>query len=162
MAQTVKNLPAMQETQVRSLCPEDPLEKKMATYSSILAWRIPRTEDPDRLQSMGSQRVEQLFTFTFLLEERLRFLRCGCTHQSLSHQCGITKHRGMGNEKTIPCEQVPAGSSAILGSSHLMEAADPVELDANSAKKEAEREAEYTPSSSSASYRHNPARKMPK
>ena len=52
----VKNLPAMQETQVRSLG-ENPLEKEMATHSSILAWRIPRTEEPGRLQSMGSQRV---------------------------------------------------------------------------------------------------------
>ena len=54
MAQTVKNLPAMQETQVQSLGQEDPLEKEMATYSSILAWRIPWTEEPGGLQSMGS------------------------------------------------------------------------------------------------------------
>ena len=53
----VKNSPAVQETWVRSLGQEDPLEKGMATYSSILAWRIPWTEEPDRLQSMGSQRV---------------------------------------------------------------------------------------------------------
>ena len=46
MAQTVKNLPAVQETQVRSLGQEDPLEKGMATHSSILTWRIPRTEEP--------------------------------------------------------------------------------------------------------------------
>ena len=51
----VKNPPAMWETQVRSLGQEDPLEKEMATHSSILAWEIPRTENPDRLQSMGSQ-----------------------------------------------------------------------------------------------------------
>ena len=55
MAQTVKNLPTMQETQVRSLGQEDPLEKDMATHSSILARRIPWTEEPDGLQSMGSQ-----------------------------------------------------------------------------------------------------------
>ena len=53
----VKNLPAMQETQVQSLGQEDPLEKGMATHSSILAWRTPWTEEPDGLQSMGSQRV---------------------------------------------------------------------------------------------------------
>ena len=47
----------MQETQVRSLGREDPLEKEMVTHSSILAWKTPRTEEPDRLQSMGSQRV---------------------------------------------------------------------------------------------------------
>ena len=57
VAQTVKNLPAMQETQVRSLGQEDPLEKGMATHSSILAWIIPWTEEPGGLQSMGSQRV---------------------------------------------------------------------------------------------------------
>ena len=59
MAQTVKNLPAMQETWVRSLVLEDPLEKKMATHSSILAWRIPWTEEPGGLQSMGMQGVRQ-------------------------------------------------------------------------------------------------------
>ena len=52
-----KNLPAMQETQVCSLGQEDPLEKGMATHSSILAWRIPWTEEPHGLQSMGSERV---------------------------------------------------------------------------------------------------------
>ena len=53
----VKHLPAMQETQVQSLGQEDPLEKGMATHSSILAWRIPWTEEADGLQSMGSQRA---------------------------------------------------------------------------------------------------------
>ena len=53
----VKNLPAMQETRVRSLGWADPLEKGMATHSSILAWRIPWTGEPSGLQSMGSQRV---------------------------------------------------------------------------------------------------------
>ena len=57
MAQRVKYLPAVQETWVRSLSWEDPLEKKMATHSSILAWKIPWTEEPGRLYSMGSQRV---------------------------------------------------------------------------------------------------------
>ena len=53
----VKNLPAKQESQVQSLGRQDPLEKGMATYSSILAWRIPWTEELGRLQSVGSQRV---------------------------------------------------------------------------------------------------------
>ena len=53
MAQVVSNLPAMQETQVQSLNGEDPLAEGMATHSSILAWRIPWTEDPGWLQSMG-------------------------------------------------------------------------------------------------------------
>ena len=55
MAQMVKNPPAMQETQVLSLGQEDPLEKGMATHSSILAWEIPWMEEPGGLQSMGSQ-----------------------------------------------------------------------------------------------------------
>ena len=55
MAQTVKNLPAMWETGVQSLVWEDPLEKAMATHSSILAWKIPWTEKAGGLQSMGSQ-----------------------------------------------------------------------------------------------------------
>ena len=54
VAQTVKNLPTVRETGVRSLGWEDPLEKEMATHSSILAWRIPWTEEPGKLQSMGS------------------------------------------------------------------------------------------------------------
>ena len=60
MAQAVKNLPAMQETQIRSLGQEDPLEKGMATHSSILAWRVPWTEEPGRLKYMGSDTTEQL------------------------------------------------------------------------------------------------------
>ena len=56
-AQMVKNQPAMWETWVQSLGQEDPLEKEMATHSSILAWEIPWTEEPDRLQSMELQRV---------------------------------------------------------------------------------------------------------
>ena len=59
MAQTVKRLPTMWETQVQSLGQEDLLEKEMATHSSILAWKIPWMEDPSRLQSMGLQRAGQ-------------------------------------------------------------------------------------------------------
>ena len=66
----VKNPPATQETQVQSLGREDPLEREMATHSSILAWRVSWTEEPGGLQSMGSQRVGRgwvtdTFTFTF-------------------------------------------------------------------------------------------------
>ena len=57
MAQTVKHLSTMQETRIRSLGWEDPLEKEMAAHSSILAWKIPWTAEPGRLPSMGSQRV---------------------------------------------------------------------------------------------------------
>ena len=56
-SQTVKSLPAVQETWVQSLGPEDPLEKGVATHSSILAWRIPWTEEPGGTQSLGSQRL---------------------------------------------------------------------------------------------------------
>ena len=70
MAQMVKRLPTMRETQVQSVGREDLLGKEMATHSSILVQKIPWTEEPGRLQSMGSQRVRHnwatsLFTFTF-------------------------------------------------------------------------------------------------
>ena len=58
MALLVKNLPAMQETWIQFPGQEDPLEKEMATHSSILAWRIPWAEEPGRLQSMGSQELD--------------------------------------------------------------------------------------------------------
>ena len=60
LSQTVKDLPAVRETWIRFLCQEDPLEKEMATHSSILAWKVPWTEEPGGyIQSMGSQRVRQ-------------------------------------------------------------------------------------------------------
>ena len=59
VAQMVKNLPAIQETEVRSLNQEDLLEKEMAAHFNILAWRMPWTEEPGRLHSKGSQRVRQ-------------------------------------------------------------------------------------------------------
>ena len=65
----VKRLPTMQETQIQSLGREDLLEKEMATHSSILAWKIPWTEEPGRLQSMGSQKVRATST-----TEQLHFL----------------------------------------------------------------------------------------
>ena len=58
IAQLVKNLPAVQETWVQFLGREDPLEKEVVTHSTILAWRIPWTEEPGRLQSMGSQELD--------------------------------------------------------------------------------------------------------
>ena len=70
VAQSVKNLLAVQETWVRSLGWEDPLEKKMATHSSIIAWKISWTEKPGGLQSMGSQRVRHHWvTNTYLLSQ---------------------------------------------------------------------------------------------
>ena len=58
VAQMVMSLPAVQETRVRSLGQEDPLEKEIATHSSVYVWKVPWMEEPGRLQSMGSQRVE--------------------------------------------------------------------------------------------------------
>ena len=58
VAQSVKNLPAVEETQVRSLGWEDPLEKEMAAHSSVLAWRSPWTEEPGGLQSMGGEELD--------------------------------------------------------------------------------------------------------
>ena len=57
VVQMIKSMPAMSETQIRSLDHEDPLEKEMGTHSGILAWKIPWTQEPGRLQSMGLQRV---------------------------------------------------------------------------------------------------------
>ena len=71
VAHVVKCLPAMQEARVRSLGLEDPLEKEMATHSSILAWKIPWMEEPGRLQSMGFQRVGHDFIFTFTFNHKL-------------------------------------------------------------------------------------------
>ena len=76
MAQRVKCLRAMQETWVRSLLREDPLQKEIATHSSTLAWRIPWTEEPGRLQSMGSQRV--LNDWATLLSLRTKSLPYVC------------------------------------------------------------------------------------
>ena len=74
-AQMVKHLPAKWETRVWPLCREDPLEKETATHSSILAWEIPWTEEPCRLQSLGSQSWTQLSDFTYLLQYWICF-RC--------------------------------------------------------------------------------------
>ena len=69
VAQTVKNLPAMQEIWAQSLSWDDPLEKGMATHSNILAWRFPWTEEPGRLQSVGRKELDTTETLTpsFLL-----------------------------------------------------------------------------------------------
>ena len=74
VAQRLKRLPPMWETQVQSLDWEDPLEKEMATYSSILAWRIPWIEEPGRLQSTGSQRVGHDWGTSLSLSQRTLYL----------------------------------------------------------------------------------------
>ena len=92
VAQRIKCLPAMQETQVRSLGWKDPLEKEMATHSSILAWRIPWIEEPGELQSTGSQRVGQdLETYS----------RCGQKHTH-SHFNNLSK-KGINESDLIFC-----------------------------------------------------------
>ena len=73
VAQRLKHLPAMQETRVRSLGREAPLEKEMATHSSILAWRISRTEEPGGLQSLGSQRDDYPFHVSLV---RRKYMFC--------------------------------------------------------------------------------------
>ena len=70
MAQPVKRLPAMRETQVRSLGREDALEKETATHLTILAWKIPWMEEPGRLQSMGLQSQTRMSDFTFLFLQK--------------------------------------------------------------------------------------------
>ena len=76
VAQVVKNLPAMQEMQVQSLGWEEPLEKDMATHSSILAWDIPWTKEPGGLQSMGLQRVEKTEQLTLHTHMSSLILHC--------------------------------------------------------------------------------------
>ena len=99
VAQMVKSLPTVWETWVRSLGQEDPLEKAMATHSSTLAWKIPQTKEPGRLQSMGSLRVRirlSVFTFTFhfhALEKEL------ATHSS------VLAWRIPGTEEPVECHQ---------------------------------------------------------
>ena len=84
----MKDPVAVQETWFPSLGQEDPLQKRMATQSSVLAWRIPWTEEPGELQSMGFQRVEHdcatnTFTFTMLMIKCLKFF--GCYEENLKH-----------------------------------------------------------------------------
>ena len=91
VAQTVKRLPAMQETWVRFLGREDPLEKEMAIHSSILAWKIPWTEEPDRLQSMGSQRVGHDWATSLRAFRLNNELKCHFFHNNNSNQFIITQ-----------------------------------------------------------------------
>ena len=80
VAQRLKHLPPMQETRVWSLGREDPLDKEMATHSSILAWRIPWTEEPGRLQSMWSQSQTRLSNFTSLYLYKFLLVPLWITH----------------------------------------------------------------------------------
>ena len=90
----VKNPPAMQETQVQSQGQEDPQEKEMATHSSVFAWEIPRTEEPDGLQSMGSQRVRHNLAIKQQLQGRCALPRVSghCTGR-VDHENSLTAQR---------------------------------------------------------------------
>ena len=95
MAQAVKNPPATQETWVQSLGWEDPLDKGTATHSSILAWRITWTEEPGRLQCMGSQRVgHKWVTLIFIVEKtNTKLLMCSSSQKEIeeNNRMGKTK-----------------------------------------------------------------------
>ena len=98
VAQRLKCLPAMRETWVQSLGQENPLEKEMATHSSILAWRIPQTEEPGGLQSMGSQRIGHDWattTFTFTcpnIQDGLKRVDCFLHHLLFIEHLLCTRH----------------------------------------------------------------------
>ena len=81
VAQMIKCLPAMRETRVRFLGQEDPLEKEMAIHSSTLAWKIPWTEDPNRLQSMGSQRVGPDWAMSLHFTSYKSLINCGIVYK---------------------------------------------------------------------------------
>ena len=97
VAQTIKNLPAMRETQVWSLGREDSLENGLATHSSILAWRIPWTEEPGGLQSMESQRIRHNWvtnTFSTYREpiyEMYAFIKYINKYKHTTHQCSLMR-----------------------------------------------------------------------
>ena len=86
VTQTVKNLPAVQETRVRSLGREDPLAKGIAIHSSILDWTIPWTEEPGRLQSMGSQRWTRLTQWTWVWANSGKWWRAGKSGSGAVHR----------------------------------------------------------------------------
>ena len=107
VAQMVKHLPAVQETQVWLLHWEGPLEKGMATHSSILIWRIPWIEEPGRLQSMGSQRVRHdwvtnTFTFHKLTQwSELKREKTSIVYESVTFQ--VAQHGGVVKDSTCQC-----------------------------------------------------------
>ena len=94
VAQRIKRLPAIRETRVRFLGREDPLEKEIAIHSSTLAWKIPWTEEPDRLQSMGSQRVgHDWATSHFTLLSEASFIYITSMYVCIRHKWYIRPHR---------------------------------------------------------------------
>ena len=108
VAQLVKNLPAVQETWVWSLAWKDPLEKEMATHSSILTWRIPWTEEPGGIQSMRSQRVghDCATSFHFLFSLDIRPHPCILPHKML----WPARSSNQNYEHTTQCDKITWGS----------------------------------------------------
>ena len=102
VAQMVKHLPAMWEIRVPSPGQEDPLEKEMATHSSTLAWRIPRTEKQDRLQFMGLQRVGHDFATNFHF-----FLYLSMSHLGVERIRICQRHSGRKQELRLPLTGIP-------------------------------------------------------
>ena len=103
LAQMVKNLPAMQDTQAQSLVWEDPLEKEMATHSSMLAYRIPWTEEPGGLQSTGSQMLDMtewlphtiyLLIFVFLFQSQANYSLTSGSSEMLLHNNKVCQNQG--------------------------------------------------------------------
>ena len=121
VAQMVNNLPAMQETWVRSLGQEDPLEKGMATHFSILAWRNPWTEEPDGLQSMGLQRVGHAWTtntFSTKVEfssvQSLSRVQLFATPLTAARQASLSITNSRSSLKLTSIESVMPSSHLIL------------------------------------------------
>ena len=126
----VKNLPAVWETQVRSLGWKDPLEKEMATHCSILAWRSPWIEEPGGLQSMGSQRVSHNWvTNTFTLSHSVHWVGLPCSSIGKESACnardpgsipGLERSLGEGNGYTLQysCLENPLNRGAWWASVH--------------------------------------------
>ena len=106
MAQTIKNLPAMQETWVLCLGQEDPLEEEMLTHSSLLAWRIPWTEEPGGLQSTGSKELDTTKKDAYTLQTVLPLVPC-------IRMTG-TPLKGRRNVGMVPSQPHPASLCVLL------------------------------------------------
>ena len=118
VAQTVKNPSVVQETQIWSLGQKDPLEKEMATHSSILAWRIPRTEKPGRLQSTGSQRVGHGWANnTFFVLIYLPSIQVLCLYLNAMQRQNIFKLKA----KIIPLEGASLAEQLVMNLSAMQE-----------------------------------------
>ena len=123
VAQRLKHLPGIQETRVRSLGREDPLEKEMATHSSTLAWRIPWREEPGRLQSMGLKRVRHDWATSLSLWFLVLLFNCSVVSSSLwprgLHPCPSLSPRVFSNSYPLSQWCHPTISSSVTSFSCL-------------------------------------------